>query len=457
VKRALVGVALVAACATTKPDRVRRQVAEDVARRAGVADAIAIRQDARARAAVRERVGDLLAKPLTVDSALVVALLNNRDLQATLEELGVAQAELVQAGLLENPVIGGELVNSTKGNGLGGALALSTSLLSAFLIPAKRRLAKAQLRHAVLTVGGAALALVRDVRVAYAEVQEAAVSRTLQRERVQLAEVADELAAAQREASNLTALDRERVAAALDAERLALVDEEVELVAARERLTRLLGLWGSAAGWTLASETTPLPAAEADLGTLEQRGVAQRLDVSAARVELEGMELALALRRRGLVPHIEVGVGAHNEVGKHEGHEWVLGPSLSIELPIFDPGRADFARLRALVRQAEHRLQQRAIEARSEIREHRERLIAARRKVEYLRETVLPRRVTIGERALEQYNGMLIGAYELFEIRAEQNDTRHQFAEALREYWTARADLELAVGGTLAEPAAPRP
>ncbi len=455
-KRAWIAVALVAACATTKPDRARRQVSQDVARRAGVADAIAIRQDAQAQAAVRERVDALVSEPLTVDAALVVALLNNRDLQATLEELGVAQAELVQAGLLENPVVGGELVNSTKGNGLGGGLALSTSLLSAFLIPAKRRVAKAQLRHAVLTVGGAALALVRDVRIAYADVQEAATSRTLQRERVQLAEVADELAAAQREASNLTALDRERVAAALDAERLALVDEEVELVAARERLTRLLGLWGAAAGWTLASETTPLPAVEAELATLEQRGVAQRLDVSAARVELEGMELALALRRRGVVPHIEVGVDARNEVGKHEGHEWVLGPSLSIELPIFDPGHADFARLRALVRQAEHRLQQRAIEARSEIREHRERLVAARRKVEYLRETVLPRRVVIGERALEQYNGMLIGAYELFEIRAEQTETRHQFAEALREYWTARAELELAVGGTLAEPAGPR-
>lgn len=455
-RRAWIAVALVAACATTKPDRVRRQVSQDVARRSGVADAIAIRQDAQAQAAVRERVDALVSKPLTVDAALVVALLNNRDLQVTLEELGVAQAELVQAGLLENPVIGGELVNSTKGNGLGGGLALSTSLLSAFLIPAKRRVAKAQLRHAVLTVGGAALALVRDVRVAYAEVQEAAASRTLQRERVQLAEVADELAAAQREASNLTALDRERVAAALDAERLALVDEEVELVAARERLTRLLGLWGAAAGWTLASETTPLPAAEAELATLEQRGVAQRLDVSAARVELEGMELALALRRRGVVPHIEVGVDARNEVGKHEGHEWVLGPSLSIELPIFDPGHADFAKLRALVRQAEHRLQQRAIEARSEIREHRERLVAARRKVEYLRETVLPRRAVIGERALEQYNGMLIGAYELFEIRAEQTETRHQFAEALREYWTARAELELAVGGTLADPAGPR-
>jgi hypothetical protein len=78
-------------------------------------------------------------------------MLNNRELRATLEELGVAQADLVDAGLLANPTISGDLVNSTRGNGLGGGLALSQSLLSVFLIPAKRRIAKTRLSQ----VGGA--------------------------------------------------------------------------------------------------------------------------------------------------------------------------------------------------------------------------------------------------------------------------------------------------------------
>ena len=53
---------------------------------------------------------------------------------------------------------------------------------------------------------------------------------------------------------------------------------------------------------------------------------------------------------RGLVPELNVGVSARNEVGDDVGHEWVLGPSLSLELPIFDPGHADIARIQADLR-----------------------------------------------------------------------------------------------------------
>lgn len=436
-------------CASTSPEGPRRALNDEVSRRAAIADAIVVEQDEEARTRTRDRVKTLLAAPLTIDAALRVALVNNRGLQATLEDLGVAQAELVEAGLLDNPMIAGDLVVSTKGNGLGGGVSLSTSLLSAFLIPAKRKLAKAHLRHAVMTASGSALALVRDVRIAYADVQLAAAARRLSREQVQLAEVADELAQRQREAGNVTALAREQIAAALDMHRLALLDADVALVAAREHLNRLLGLWGNQAQWTLADELTPLPAGEPDLAALEERAIAERLDVSAARAERQALEYALKLRRRALVPQVEAGGVANNEVGGHTGHEWVLGPSLAIELPIFDPGHADLAALRSAVRQAEHMLQQRAIEARSEVREQRERLVAARRRVDYFRDDVLPRQQTITDRALEQYNGMLIGAYDLFEIRGHQTEMRAAFAAAVRDYWAAHAELELAVGGRL--------
>src|SRR6266496_6459990 len=55
-------------------------------------------EDVQAQAAV----ASLLKRPLTADSAVQVALLNNHNLQATYEELGIAQADLVEAGLLKN-------------------------------------------------------------------------------------------------------------------------------------------------------------------------------------------------------------------------------------------------------------------------------------------------------------------------------------------------------------------
>ena len=157
----------------------------------------------------------------------------------------------------------------------------------------------------------------------------------------------------------------------------------------------------------------------------------------------------LALRRRGIVPNIDVGVEGRNEVGDDIGHEWVVGPSLQVELPLFDPGHADLAKLRAQLRQAQHLYQHAAIVARSQMREGRAALVAARRRVDYMRTAVLPRHEQIYEQTLREYNGMLVGAYELFSTRSEQVHAQQEYAEALRDYWIARAQLEYWVGGRL--------
>lgn len=445
----LSGLLLLSGCVTTSPAGPRSELGELVAERAGAEDAIPPEQDEASRAKVRERVQALLSKPLTPERAVQVALLNNRMLQATIEELGVAQAELVQAGLLENPSIGGDLMISTKGNGLGGGLSLSQSLLSVFLIPAKRRVAKARLQHAIVTVGHATLELVRDVKVAYVNVQAAAALRDVHLRIVQAAEVADALAQRQLESENMPELDRIVHATALDEARLELADAELEVTAAREELSRLLGVWGKDVRWTLAGGLPALPAADPELSKLEAVAVRERLDLSAARFEVEALERAVQLRRRGLVPDIQVGVDGRNEVGDDIGHEWVIGPSLSIELPIFDPGHADLAAMRAELRRAQHELQHQAVLARSEVRLHRAALESARNKATYVQEHALPRQAKIGELALERYNAMLIGTYDLLEIRTEGIEVEEHAVEAVRDYWAARAELELALGGRL--------
>ena len=412
-------------------------------------DVITPAQDEESRAQVDARVDELLAAPLSRSGAVQVALLNNRSLRATMESLGVAQADLVQAGLLQNPVIGGDLVVSSAGNGLGGGLSLSQSLLSVFLIPAKRRVAKARLQAAVLQVADAALELVRDVKVAYTEVQAAVAQRDLHRTLAQTAEVADEFSARQYEAGNIPDIDRQLFATSLDAARLELADKELDVALARERLNRLLGLWGNDVRWTLAERLADAPSSPLKLDRLESAGIEQRLDVSAARANVDAMKRAIEMRRRGLLPQVEGGIEARNEVGNDEGHEWVLGPSLSIELPLFDPGHADFARLRAYLRQAEHNLDEVAIQARSQIRAHRLALIIARRKANYVRGTVLPRHERVGARAIERYNGMLMGAYELLQLRDQKAHAYRAYVQARRDYWVSRAELERAVGGEL--------
>lgn len=86
---------------------------------------------------------------------------------------------------------------------------------------------------------------------------------------------------------------------------------------------------------------------------------------------------------------------------------------------------------------------------RSEIRVHRAELVAARRKVEYYQQKVLPRAGSITDLTLQQYNAMQIGTYQLLETRSDQLAAHREYVEALRDYWVARGELELAVGGRL--------
>lgn len=442
---------LVCGCAGVAPKQARSDASALIEERSGVEAVLAETEDAEARRAVDERLDELLDGPLTEDDALRIALLNNPHFLADVQSLGVAQADLVQAGLLQNPSLGGDLVISTRGFGPGGGLGLSQSLLSAFLIPAQRRLAKRELQRAILELSHDALELIRDVRTAYADVAAARRILDLERDVAHAARLSDELAASQLEAGNIAPLRRQEIGAELDASLAELSRAQLSHVQARESLTRLLGLWGQDIEWELPETQPPIPSEPLDLQDAERAGIEQRLDLSAARFEVDALRAALRLSRWGVLPGLDVGAEARNEVGDDEGHEWVIGPSLSVQIPLFDPGHADRARLRAMVRQAELELQGQSVDARSDIREHVAEVVTARREVDYLRDTAVPRAESISQLTLEQYNGMLVGAYEVFGSKRDEARTRQSLAQAERDYWAARSALELAVGGRLPE------
>lgn len=117
--------------------------------------------------AVADALGALTAEGLTADRAVQVALLNNRNLQATYQELGVAQAEVVQAGLLGNPVFDGEVKFLEAGEGHIFEIAVVQDFLDVFFIPLRKRVARNAFEAAKLRVTGAVLDLVGEVRSAF--------------------------------------------------------------------------------------------------------------------------------------------------------------------------------------------------------------------------------------------------------------------------------------------------
>nr|WP_255651317.1 TolC family protein [Corallococcus sp. AS-1-12] len=406
-------------------------------------------------AQVQQHLDALLAGDLTSDRAVEVALLNNPALQGTYEELGVSQADMVQAGLLTNPSFDGSIgfPLSSEG-GVEHEFSIVQSFVDLFTLPLRKRVAKEQFLADTLRVAHEALATTAEVRQAFTEVQARQQLVALRREVYQAADAAADLSQRQRAAGNITVLALATEQAALEQARLELEQDELALVEAREHLTRLMGLYGERVQWKLTLKLPEVPAAESSLEHLETLAMRQRLDIDAARKQTSllwnALELARSTRFFG---RVEVGVHTHQDANGPR----LLGPTLSLELPIFDQRQALIAKLEAQHRQGESRLMELAVNARSEVRAARAKLVTLRNMAERYQKVVLPLRTTILEESQRQYNAMQIGLPGLLIARREQVEAWRAYLETVRDYWMARADLERLVGGRLPSTAAPAP
>jgi cobalt-zinc-cadmium efflux system outer membrane protein len=94
-------------------------------------------------------------------------MLNNRDLQGTYTELGVAQADLVQAGFFRNPILDAAVLFPLSGVRPDLQLSVVISFLDALYVPLRKRVAAAQFEDAKLRVTGTVLDFAAQVRAAF--------------------------------------------------------------------------------------------------------------------------------------------------------------------------------------------------------------------------------------------------------------------------------------------------
>ena len=399
-------------------------------------------------AQISARVDALLDGGLTHAGAIQIALINNPALQATYEELGIAQAEMAQAGMLSNPSIGASVgfPYPSMSAMVEIELSLVQNLLDLFMLPIRRSRAAEQFTADTLRVAHEALGVTAEVSEALIRTQAAQRWVALRETFVEGARGAAELAARQREAGNISELSYLTERASLEQARLALSDAELQLVEHREALNRLLGLWGPRTGWAIKEGLAELPASDPPLDHLESLAVQRRIDLEALRKQDLLMINAVGLARSSwFLGTIEVGVHAKRD---NDGAR-LIGPSLVIELPIFDQRGAMISKLEAQQRQSERRLAAASVAARSEVRVARAQLIQKRQRVEHFKTALLPLRERIVELAQLHYNGMFLSPYELLSLKREQVEAYGGYIEAVSDYWLARNALERATGGSL--------
>ena len=429
--------AALAGCTAVRPQAAFDDVRETLADRTPVQ--VAWATGSAEDAAVQSQVDRLLADSLSADAAAQVAVLNNRRLQGTYEDLGVAQAALVQAGLLGNPVFRGSALFPLDGAdatnlGLGAAL----QFLDVFAIPLRRAVARHEYDAARVRVAEAVLDLAVETRVAFVQAQAARLRVEMQRRAVENAEAGYQAALLLREAGNVPSVELLAEQAVYEQARLDLVEAQAAAAERRQALARRLGVFGAQAEFEIAGALPPVPDQDLDLADLETQAVTASLALEAARLDAAAVGRRLGLT--GLetaIPDFEVGGEAEREDG-----EWRAGPEVEVALPLLDQGQARRAAARSEFRRRRALVYATAVDVRSAARVLALRLAARARVARQYQTVVLPLRAEITAQTVRQYNAMQTGVFGLLQAQAAEVDAARRYADALAGYWTARAEVE---------------
>ena len=391
---------------------------------------------------IEQRVAELLAKPLTMDNAVQVALLNNRGLQATYSELGITEAEVVQAGRLPNP--GFSFGRLTRGSEVEFERGLHFNLARLLAMPFIGQMEARRFEQTKSMVAMQVLSLAADTRKAWVNALAAEETVRYMRQVKETADASSELARRMEQVGNFNKLQRAREQGFYADAALNLAQAEQLQRSTRERLTRLLGAWGAQTQFSLPERLPDLPKEAVALPDVERVALAQRLDVQGARLMAERTAKSLGLTRTTrFINVLELGIrnNSSNEMPTQRG--WEIG----VELPLFDWGGARVARAEAVYMQTLHRAAETAINARSEVREAYTGYRSAYDIARHHRDEIVPLRQRIAEENQLRYNGMLIGVFELLADARAQITSVNAAIQAKRDFWIAQADLDMALIG----------
>jgi outer membrane protein TolC len=448
----LTGVALLTGCASFSPDggfgpveqAAQEKLSKDLRWSRGDAD----------QAGIDQRVGELLAQPLSADDAVQVALLNNRGLQARFQEIGIGQADLVQADRLPNP--GFSFSRLQRGGELEIERGIHVQLARLITLPRVGAMEARRFEATQVQVTLAMLSLAADTRKAWVNALAAEETLRYMRQVGQAAEAGAELARRMEQAGNFSKLQRAREQGFQADAALNLARAEQAQRATRERLVRLLGLGDTPARFSLPPRLPDLPSALADRPDIERLALAQRLDLRLARLQAEQTARQLGLTKTTrFINVLELGAVRNSASDAAAQTGWEIG----FELPLFDGGEARVARAQAVYMQALHRVAEAAITARSEVREAQAAWRTAHDIARRHQDEIVPLRQQIAEENLRRYNGMLIGVFDLLADARLQIASVNAAIEAKRDFWLAQADLDMALVGrpVLAPPSGPVP
>jgi cobalt-zinc-cadmium efflux system outer membrane protein len=396
-------------------------------------------------------MADVLAKPMTIDLAVRAAMLKSPQLQQVYGQLGLARADVLDAIQVANPRIGVSSLALEGGPGSQLVTGVALPLIDLLTLPTRSRLAHADYERARYEVAAAIFGVSLDVESAWYR-YVAAHQVSLMRKAVGDAlRTSADLAQRFFDAGNITELQLNREKAAASQAGIEAARASVAERLARLDLDTLIGLSGGETKWS-SDALLPLPVAtEDDPAELQRIASTTSLELLAARKGTAVAASAASITRRfRLLGATTVGYDREREVDRSV----IKGPTLDLELPIFNQGGARVARAEARLQIARARLARIELSNANSVVLGAERVRVLSGIVGNYRSALVPERETVAAQSQLEQNFALIGQFEVLQARTQQYDAYQGLIEAVRDYWLARTDLVRLIGSRLPSDAA---
>lgn len=405
--------------------------------------------------AVRERVKVLMSKKtIDAETAVQVALLNNKTLQAAYADLGDSAADAWQAQLSILPSVSIGLTGiGTPGLEAYRLLegAIVTNLLALATYDQNKKLADTRFRQAQLNAAIKTISLAAETRRQWLKAVAAWEIVTYLDQAKASADAASELALKIGEAGSMTKANqaREHVFYAELAGETAKARLEARL--AKEELVRLMGLAGSGAEFQIPNRLPPLPKALIKRDEIEAEAIQKRIDLQVARLELQAKAKAYGLENAtrfisdvGLQGVFE---NARSVSNGEISSEVSKTASLEIKIPIFDSGQARLRKGELAYMRAANELAALAVNVRSEAKSSYLAYRSTYAIALHYRNSVLPLRSLIQDQSQLSYNGMITSTFELIADTRDKINSTILAVNAKRDFWLAEAGLAPVVYG----------
>lgn len=386
----------------------------------------------------------ILAKPLTADEAVRLALAQNRELRASMYELGIARGQAIQAGLLPNPEVEVSLRKQEDPfQKLQADIGFEYNVSALLLVPLKKDVADAELEATRVRVAREVLETAYQARLAFYDVQARQSVLDLRKRAFEAFQAGYAAAEELHRVGNLTDVDFAAQKAAVEAARIDVAEAENAVLDARERFNVAAGLSGEQTTWTIAGPLLDPDDSSIAADSNEKKAIAASLELIEMARRMDAVAKRVGLHRtEGALPHLSGGFH-----GEQDGISWELGGHFTVAIPVFDRAQGRIYSDKSELGALRERYIATAVGVRSSTRMAQNRIESAGKRARHFKQALIPAREKTLAETLLQYNAMHVSVFQVLDVQRRVTEAGIAYTETLLDYWKARATLDQILAG----------